>query len=209
LYAQGEGLNKASANGYTSSFDSQRNFTNGSNIMITRLDVNAVTADGTFLQGELTAGENITISGDVISATGGGSSTSKVAIKARRTTQTRLNTSIIVPWSDVDFNIGAGYDSTTYKFTVPIKGIYYFEANILRDYVNNNNNSFAMNIMRTKVTGGTQMIGRLENIGVQQHHTALIFELEVGDQVYTQRANGTFLIQGDTNFFSGYLIMET
>ena len=43
--------------------------------MITRLDVNAVTADGTFLQGKLTAGENITISGDVISATGGGGTT--------------------------------------------------------------------------------------------------------------------------------------
>ena len=43
--------------------------------MITRLDVNAVTADGTFLQGKLTAGENVTISGDVISATGGGGTT--------------------------------------------------------------------------------------------------------------------------------------
>jgi hypothetical protein len=66
------GINKAADTDFDTNFNSEYEFTEGSSIMITRMDINAVTADGTFLQGKLTAGDNITISGDVISATGGG-----------------------------------------------------------------------------------------------------------------------------------------
>ena len=64
-------INIGSATGFVSNVGNFE-FSNGSNIMITRLDVTAVKSDGTFLQGKLTAGENITIVGDTISATGGG-----------------------------------------------------------------------------------------------------------------------------------------
>ena len=82
-------INKGADTGFDTNFNSDYEFTEGSSIMITRMDINAVTADGTFLQGKLIAGDNITITGDVISATGGGGGTTDTtALQAQIDTNT-------------------------------------------------------------------------------------------------------------------------
>jgi hypothetical protein len=35
-----------------------------------------------------------------------------------------INTTIILPYNSIDYNIGNGYDDTNYTFTAPITGAY-------------------------------------------------------------------------------------
>ena len=40
--------------------------------------------------------------------------------------QSNINTSIVLPYDDVIYNIGSAYDNSTYEFTAPVSGIYFF-----------------------------------------------------------------------------------
>jgi len=99
-------LNKANLTGFVSDFTSFE-YSNGSNILITRLDVTAVTSDGTFLQGKLTAGDNITIKGDVISSTGGGGEVTQAQLDTKQDTLT-AGTNITIDANNVISSTGGG-----------------------------------------------------------------------------------------------------
>ena len=53
----------------------------------------------------------------------------KPAFQARGNSNNYIQTTPI-PFPSVDFNIGGHYNSSTYKFTCPIDGIYMFGANV-------------------------------------------------------------------------------
>jgi hypothetical protein len=231
-------LNKAQSTGFISDFSSFE-FSNGSNILISRLDVTAVTSDGTFLQGKLTAGNNITIEGDVISATGGGGGTTidsttdlscntittvgsvniggqitspnQISFRARRQGNIIINTQVHLPYNVAMFNIGGAYNATTYEFTAPISGTYFFYVSFFTD----DNNKYMVDIRQKTPTIDIEQ-ERMEQLttgagGLTKKFGSVTFFLNVGDVVYTEwRAGRVRLSDGGngaalTNFGGYYL----
>jgi len=206
-------LNKAQSTGFISDFSSFE-FSNGSNILISRLDVTAVTSDGTFLQGKLTAGNNITIEGDVISATGGGGGTTidsttdlscntlttvgdvniggqitspnQISFRARRQGNIIINTRVNLPYNVAMFNIGGAYNITTYEFTAPISGTYFLNGSFFTD----NNNNYMVDIKQRTPTIDIEQ-ERIEQLttgsgGLTKKIGSVTFFLNEGDVVYTE-----------------------
>jgi len=122
-------LNIATSTGFNSDF-SNFEFSNGSNILISRLDVTAVTSDGTFLQGKLTAGDNITITGDVISASGGGGGGGTLpsfnVIPSQTSTITGADLGAHLPYDIIFHDSFHGYDTNTFEYTIQVAGDYLF-----------------------------------------------------------------------------------
>ena len=83
-------------------------------------------------QNTLTAGDNITIVDNVISSTGGGSTTETVKVDvgflAYHNTTTNRGAVQNLPYNILKYNNGSGYDVNNYIFTAPVAGNYYFYA---------------------------------------------------------------------------------
>jgi hypothetical protein len=76
----------------------------------------------------LTAGDNITIVGNVISSTSG-SSTIQPRFMAYRTTDNTFIAPTDVVYNVLKYNLGGGsYNTTTGAYTVPVNGLYMFTA---------------------------------------------------------------------------------
>ena len=170
-----------------------------------QIDTNTTDISGiqTSKQNTLIAGDNITITGDTISSSAGGSggtiidSTTDLScstlttvgdiniggiIKAPNQIRFRAhrggsiynaNARVRLPYNLIYENVGGGYNNTTYTYTVPVAGAYYFYATMYSNFsdnfvcdifVNNNNNIIErvekgsnFNLALTKFAGqGTQ-----------------------------------------------------
>ena len=76
----------------------------------------------------LTAGDNITIVGNVISSTSG-SSTIQPRFMAYRTTDKTFISPTDVIYNVLKYNLGGGsYNTTTGAYTIPVNGLYMFTA---------------------------------------------------------------------------------
>jgi len=94
-----------------------------------QIDTNTTDISGiqTNKQDKLTAGDNITIIGDTISASGVGSGTD-IGFLAYHDSTTDYSAVGLAPYNLVIYNTGNAYDNSTYIFTVPVAGKYYFYA---------------------------------------------------------------------------------
>jgi len=180
-------------------------------------------------QDVLTAGNNITIVDNVISSSGGGSlpadanfstitttgnatiggvitAPNQVSFKATTNIALRtINNNVIPDFENVVYNVGGGYDNTTYKFTAPVSGKYFF---VLIFYTNFNN-PYTLDLLRND----TNIISRVKR---QQSGTGgyTIFEiiglqnLNAGDVIYSKVTQNTSIainLAGENSFF-GFLI---
>jgi len=185
-------------------------------------------------QNTLTAGDNITIVDNVISASGGGGTTigsttdlscntlttvgniscggiisapNQVAFKATTTGFLRvINNGAIPDFENVLFNIGGGYDNTTYKFTAPVAGKYLFCV----VFYTNSNNTYTLDLLLNDTTIITRV--KRQQIGTGGY---TIFQLDafenlnVGDVVYSivkQNTSIAINLANETSFF-GFLIV--
>jgi hypothetical protein len=178
------------------------------------MDKNAVTADGIYLQGKITAGNNITIEVDVISATGGSGGTTidsttdlscntlttvgdvniggqitspnQISFRARRQGNIIINTRVNLPYNVAMFNIGGAYNITTYEFTAPISGTYFLNGSFFTD----NNNNYMVDIKQRTPTIDIEQ-ERIEQLttgsgGLTKKIGSVTFFLNEGDVVYTE-----------------------
>jgi len=173
-------------------------------------------------QNTLTAGDNISIVGDIISSSGGGSGTTidsttdlscntldkvgdvncggvisipnQISFRATRNVHAYINTNIVLPFNAITYNIGGGYNNSTYTFTAPKTGTYYFyvifftDGNTLygADFLVNNGSSesILMRVERPQTgTGGTTSVP-----------ASFTTKLNSGDAVYLKRFNGTIFV---------------
>lgn len=116
----------------------------------------------------------------------------------------------------VDVNIGSHYSTSTYKFTAPIAGVYWFSANVyLRNNGGSSSDSGTYGYSRMKKNGST--ISGLEAIHGYQNNgdadqTASIsglVQLAVNDYVtlnMSSSGGGTSSYHGSSTSFHGYLI---
>ena len=141
------------------------------------------------------------MSGGIISAP------NQVAFKATTTGTLRAISNGGIPdFENVLFNIGGGYDNTTYKFTAPVAGIYYFAVR----YYTTGNDKFTFDLLLNDTTIISR-VKRLQNgSGSYTFFELTWFEnLSVGDVVYaTPTQETTISINLDNeNSFLFFLII--
>ena len=125
---------------------------------------------------------NLAQFGGVISAP------NQVRFKASRTASTTINTNVTLPFNKTLENVGGGYSNSTYTFTAPITGTYYFYAQIFTS----EDNKFRADFY----TGSTliQRIGREGPGSGRGGPTSFVgffhYTLNQGQTMYMKRADG-------------------
>ena len=174
-----------------------------------QIDTNTTDISGiqTNKQNTLIAGDNITITGDIISSSGGGGGVSKIHFNATKSGAAyNINYNILLPFNVATLNIGSAYNTSTFTFTVPEAGTYLFFSNM----VSNGGNKFQVNMIHTDGTNETviQQVRKDNtfNLGLSSYGATTIKECNVGDEVFLRHLSGAVLILGPMSTFGGYLI---
>jgi hypothetical protein len=198
----------------------------------TQIDTNTndISTLQTSKQNTIIAGDNITIMGDTISSTGGGTTIDSstdlscntldtvgdVNIGGNLTTPNRIsfyaatdktlfvvNQGVVAPFERIVQNIGNAYDNTTYQFTAPVAGTYYFGFSFYSD----RNIGFVTEI---QVNGNTIARGQ-RNPGYTSSYTKYQISAtafcSVGDVVRAISGANTIVIQelNHTHFFGFFI----
>ena len=119
------------------------------------------------------------------------------------------------PFNVARLNVGNHYNTSTYKFTAPVAGVYYFFAQV---YYNNGNGNYRVGFRKEPSGGSALMLNTaaLAVVGNNNSHTISVIEsLAVGDtvrvfsdqnasiQCYYNINDNTY---GAHTYFMGYLI---
>ena len=198
----------------------------------TQIDTNTndISTLQTSKQNTIIAGDNITIMGDTISSTGSGTTidlstdlscntldtVGDVNIGGNLTTPNRIsfyvatdkslfvvNQGVVAPFERIVQNIGNAYDNTTYLFTAPVAGTYYFGFS----FYSNQNIGFVAEI---QVNGNTIARGQ-RNPGYTSSYTKYQISAtafcSVGDVVRAISGANTIVIQelNHTHFFGFFI----
>ena len=185
-------------------------------------------------QDKLTAGNNITIDEltNVISSTGGtaiDSSTylicrtlttinnatiggrltiaNRISFRVGRQTGSNFSGNVTMPLNFEDYDYSNSYNTGTYTFTAPIKGMYVFYINIS----SNGNNSFGLNIrVNSPITSRTILRLIQNQSGAGSNKTTCgttITLLEANDQVSVVKTNGIIRFESyPDSFFGGHFL---
>jgi len=193
-------------------------------------NTNDISTLQTSKQNTLIAGDNMTITGDTIGSTGGGTTIDSttdlscntldtvgdVNIGGNLTTPNRIsfyvatdkslfvvNQGVVAPFERIVQNIGNAYDNTTYLFTAPVAGTYYFGFS----FYSNQNIGFVAEI---QVNGNTIARGQ-RNPGYTSSYTKYQISAtafcSVGDVVRAISGANTIVIQelNHTHFFGFFI----
>ena len=115
----------------------------------------------------------------------------QVGFRAYTTNATNITEGDILPYNLIDYNFGNGYDNTTYKFTVPSDGRYYFSFSL---------NSIAtaiylIDLMLEKTDGTTNVRERIRTGNTSENNEKLgnlntIIYCLAGEKVYSKISSG-------------------
>lgn len=136
-----------------------------------------------------------------------------VAYSASGTIQT-LTTDATIQYEATEFNVGGHYDTTTYIFTAPVDGLYWFEHNLRADAVGADENLIALLTVDDVLKRNNYVYSDSADTGSDPCSvvTGLLL-LSAGDEVKAKGSRtGTGAVIGGTvlqSRFSGYLIGRT
>jgi len=153
-------------------------------------EVVSVVGSPTEMEGGLTC-DTITTTGN-INVGGLILAPNQVSFRAGRTTsQDTINTSIVLPFDKVIFNIGDAYDNSTYEFTAPVSGIYFFYSK----FFSSNNTTYKVDFLLDDGSETDTVLYRLEQVstgagGTTYLPTSFTTQLNSGDKVYMKRISG-------------------
>jgi hypothetical protein len=119
---------------------------------------------------------------------------------------------LVVPYDTTDYNIGGGYNTSNYRFTAPIAGIYYFYASIQFDS-NVSAGNYTYFFLRWHVNGTDinleNMMPRPGGGSYASHQHSIMVQLAQGDyiDIRARQAGGTMLgLRTNMRQFYGYLM---
>jgi len=133
----------------------------------------------------ITTTENVNVGGLLLAP-------NQVSFKAGPTTsQSTINTSIVLPFDKVIYNIGDAYDNSDYEFTAPVSGIYFFYS----QFFTASNNKYGADFLLYDGTTET-ILYRIEQPnngagGTRYIPATFTTQLNSGDKVYMKRISGT------------------
>ena len=132
----------------------------------------------------------------------------QVSFKAEPATSNgSINTSIVLPFDRVIYNIGNAYDNLTYKFIAPVSGVYFFYSH----FFSSGNNKYTADFLLDDGTGDT-LLYRIERSttrigGTTNIPASFTTQLNSGDQVYIKRTDGVInMPQYPFSQFGGHLL---
>jgi hypothetical protein len=108
-----------------------------------------------------------------------------------------IDSNIKLPYNVAIRNIGGGYNTSTYEFTAPVSGSYFFNASIFRDFNTNDNNPIGVDFVLDNGST-TVIIQRIENLGFQIHNGTIVTFMNAGERVYVKRNTGRVALVGQT-----------
>lgn len=101
-------------------------------------------------------------------------------------------------------NVGSGYSTSTYRFTAPVAGTYFFSYSAWTSNANTTRCAFYKN--GSSVGNSSYPIGTRNQAGSGENDSgSLIITLVLNDYIDVRCYEGSILIFG-TNYFLGYLI---
>ena len=163
--------------------------------------------------------------GQVLTSTGAGSppafetlTTSGEAFQARMTTTESYSANdIIIYNSDADswntYDVGNNYDSSTGKYTAPVDGVYYFEAQAMTTGWSNNDST--QDGLQLKCNHGTVSFPRQRRSkfrteddmhGYYTNSVAGTVKLSAGDTVWIVTSHACGVSNNTYSYFTGWLI---
>jgi hypothetical protein len=182
-------------------------------------NLNTLSADkfdkaGGTITGNLTAANNLTVTGNII--TPNQTAFSATLTSAAATIYTPSSTRDIV-WNGLFYNIGNSYNPATGRFTAPVTGIYQFYATALPAYASAGDNRFAFykndsvsNVIESSINlGATELMTKGGNVW-QQLRILRNLKLSAGDYITVRFISGAGALHGDGNYniFQGHLITQ-
>jgi len=113
----------------------------------------------------------------------------------------------IVQYDDVTstgcFNQGSHFDTSTYKFTAPVAGVYSFAAQFY------SNNEVAANMywyINSNVVASSQVNGTNDQSAYEGIEMAVTFKLDANDEVYIKSASTGYHLNTSYSYFCGHLV---
>ena len=119
------------------------------------------------------------------------------------------NTYVILPLNATDFNIGGHFNTSTYKFTAPTGGIYYFYAQVYQDkaggirYVaiyKGSTNTARSQSQTTTNDDATATVSQLLQLSAGETVCAYLYHATDTANSYYINGDGTY------TYFMGYLV---
>ena len=124
-----------------------------------------------------------------------------------------ISSGTTLPWNNADLNLGSAFDTSTYKFTAPVAGVYFFSAYFLVGPGN-----LVIQMLHTPSGGSEAVVAIVHvnnddaSINWRNPNIVNLIQLGAGDTIHLKHNSGTSTIYfngsgtDDYNRFVGYLI---
>jgi len=198
-------INASNIVGYQQTLLAGSNISIGGNTITTTADANFSTVNSSNLNALILFVEGFVSIGGIISAP------NQVRFRASRASGAVINTNVILPFDKTIENVGNGYSNSTYTFTAPVTGTYFFYTQLFTYGETGFRVDFFSGSTRVqRISTGTAFhypVPEPGNEGNTTITTSFYYSLNIGQTMYMERFDGPVNMPIDPFcHFGGYLL---
>ena len=198
-------INASNIVGYQQTLLAGSNISIGGNTITTTADANFSTVNSSNLNALILFVEGFVSIGGIISAP------NQVRFRASRASGAVINTNVILPFDKTIENVGNGYSNSTYTFTAPVTGTYFFYTQLFTYGETGFRVDFFSGSTRVqRISTGTAFhypVPEPGNEGNTTITTSFYYPLNIGQTMYVERFDGPVNMPIDPFcHFGGYLL---
>lgn len=127
---------------------------------------------------------------------------------ARKTTNQTIATGTTVEFNTTTTNIGSHYNTSTYRFTAPIAGVYSFSAKVWMGKNGGSYGSFDPRVNGSLIpnSAGAYYDGSINSTGLANYIVNFQYSLNVSDYVDFTVGGNANLVLDNSGYFCGFLV---